>query len=200
MRSETPGVRDVAMQLLDQIVRGRELDVGVQVSHELQLQPLLVEIPFEVERDRLDSQLRAAECRRVPDRERGHDLALGCDGPSGICAESRYELVRLDAYVRGRKTQPPADAIACLDGTRHRVGATEEPVRHLDITRPDQPPDLGAVQVMAVNPERRDDLDVVPVRPQPLRVSGSPSAESEVEPDGPAPDPHRRGKLVDKLL
>src|SRR5256886_15870957 len=119
MRNETPGVGDVAMQLLDQIVRGRELDVRVQVSHELQLQPLLVEIPFEVEQERLDSQLRAAECRAAPDRERGHELALGCDGPSRGGAESRYELVRLDAYVRGRKTQSPADAIACLDGTRH---------------------------------------------------------------------------------
>src|SRR6266513_1854538 len=187
MRNETPGVGDVAMQLLDQIVRGRELDVGVQVSHELQLQPLLVQIPFEVEQECLHPQLRAAECRPVPDRERGHELALGRHGSSCVCAESRYELVRLDAYVRGWKAQPPADAIACLDGTCHRVGATEEPVCRLDIARPDQPPDLGAVQVMAVDLERRDDLDNMPVRPQPLRVSGSPAAEREVETDGPAP-------------
>src|SRR5206468_11799277 len=122
----------------------------------------------------------------------GYEPPPGRAATSRACAESRYELVRLDADVRGRKTQPPADAIACLDGTCHRVGATEEPVRHLDITGPDHPPDLGAVQVMAVDLERRDDLDIVPVRPQPLCVSGSPAAEREVEPDSPVPDPHRR--------
>ena len=56
----------------------------------------------------------------------------------------------------------------------------------------DQPADLRAVQVMAVDLERRDDLDIVPVRPQPFGVSGAPAAEREVEPDGPVPDPHRR--------
>src|SRR2546425_1584610 len=171
MRNETPGVGDVAMQLLNQIVRGRELDVGVQVSHELQLQPLLVEIPFEVEQKSLLSQLRAAECRPVSDRERGHELALGRDGSASVSAEGRHELVRLDAYVCGWKAQPPADAIARLDRTCHRVGATEQPVRRLDVTRADQPPNLGAVQVMAVDLERRDDLHIMPGGPQALRVS-----------------------------
>src|SRR5438477_773542 len=115
MRNDAARVGHVLLELADQVVGRGELDVGMQVARKRELESLLVQVAFEIEQERLDSQLRAAEGGPVPNRKGGHELALREARAPGIRAQRRHQLVRLDADVRGGKAELPSDLRACLD-------------------------------------------------------------------------------------
>src|SRR4029077_15462483 len=155
--------------------------VRMKVADEPQLEAALVEAALEVEQERLDTQLGPAKRRAVSHRKGGHGIPCRGFGTARVCAKGRHELVRLDADVGRREAQSPADPIPGLDRPGHGVLTTEELVCLLDLACRDEAPDLGAVQLAAVDPVRRGDLDVVAVAPQPVRIAGPAPAESEVE-------------------
>jgi hypothetical protein len=64
--------------LLHEIIDLRECDVRMQVANEMKLEPLLVEVSFEIEQESLDPQLRASEGGAVSDRERRDEMTLWC--------------------------------------------------------------------------------------------------------------------------
>src|SRR5258708_28355311 len=101
-------VRHVHLQLANQVVGRRELDVRVQVADEAQLEPLLVEITFEVEHEGLDAQLRAAKSRTVTHRQSRDEIAFGGAHPACVGSKRGDELVGLDADVCGREPELPA--------------------------------------------------------------------------------------------
>src|SRR4029077_8376209 len=101
----------------NELVSVGECDVGVKVSFEPELEALLIQVALEVEQECLDPQLRAAERGTVADRQRGDEAALAGDGTSGICAEGRNKLVRLDPDVRGGKPQAAPDLVSGFDRT-----------------------------------------------------------------------------------
>src|ERR1700693_1315289 len=127
------GVGDVLVQLADEVVCGWKFDVGVKVADEAKLYPPLVEIAFEIEEKRFDAQLRAAERRAVADRKRRDEIPIRRARSTGVCAEGRYQLVRLDSDVGCGKAEPPADPLPPPRRPRPRMFAAEQPVRMLDL-------------------------------------------------------------------
>src|SRR5438874_3888813 len=104
-RNDAARLRDVSLEALDE-VRGRvELDVGVQVFDEPELDSLLIEVALEVEQECLHAQESPSECRPVADREGGDEVLLAGAHAPGIGAERRDQLVRLDGDVGGGKAQ-----------------------------------------------------------------------------------------------
>src|SRR2546421_2952502 len=142
MQDDATRFRDVALQLLNEVGRRRELDVGVQVTDEPKREPLLIQIALEVEEEGLDLQLGAAERRAIPDGQRGDEVTLRRDDPTRVRSERRHQLVRLGADVRGRKAELPADLRAQLDRSTHLEFAPEQLVRRLHLTGGDQSPNL----------------------------------------------------------
>src|SRR5882672_7914977 len=120
--------------------------------------------------------------------------------PAGIRAEGWDELVRFDRYVGRREAQAAPDLLPGLDRARHRVLATQQLVRLVHVARGDEPPHLGAVQVVSIDREWRHDLDLVAVLAKPLRAAGPAAAERKVVADHPTAQVHHRGQPLDELL
>src|SRR5438552_15279511 len=146
-------VHDILLQLADQVVRRRELDVGVQVANEAELESLLIQVAFEVEQESLHAKLRASKGRAVADGERRYKISLGRASTSSVSAKRGDQLVGLDADVRSRKPEPPPDAVARLHRSRHGVFAAQQAIRVLHLAGRDETPDLRAVQLAAVDLE-----------------------------------------------
>src|SRR5438270_5388642 len=193
-------VHDILLQQADQVVRRRELDVGVQVANEAELEPLLIEVAFEVEQESLHAKLRASKGRAVADGERRYKISLGRASTSSVSAKRGDQLVGLDADVRSRKPEPPPDAVARLHRSRHGVFAAQQAIRVLHLAGRDETPDLRAVQLAAVDLEWRNDIDGVSVAAQPVGVACASAAECKIKADHPAPDVHRRGQTLDELM
>src|SRR5713226_7322810 len=104
-------VSHVALQLLDEIVHGRERNVRMQVANEMKLEPLLVEVPFEIQQERLDPELRASEGGPISDRQRSDEVAFGRFDPAGVRSERRHELVRFDGDVGGGESEGSAHSV-----------------------------------------------------------------------------------------
>src|SRR5207244_2318198 len=75
-RNEATRICDILLQLADEVVRRRELDVGMQIAEEAELESLLIQVAFEVEQERLHTKLSAAKSRAVADRQRGDEVSL----------------------------------------------------------------------------------------------------------------------------
>src|SRR5258706_12119660 len=188
------------VQLADEVVGGWKLDVRVKVADEAKLDPPLVQITLEVEQKRFHSQLRAAERRAIADRKGRDEVSIRRARPACISAEGGYQLVGLDRDVGRREAQPPADPLPRLHRPRHRVFAPEQPVRMLDLAGRYEAAHLRAVKIVAVDRERRDDLNMMSVVAEPGRAAGAPSPEREVVADYPAPQLHHGRQPVDELL
>src|SRR6266851_267735 len=193
-------VRHVALQLLDEIADLWECDVRMQIANEMELEPLLVEVPFEIEQERLDPQLRASERGAVPDRQRCDEATLGRSDPAGIGTKRRHELVRFDGDVGCGEAERSAHPVARLDRARQRILAPQQPVRGFNVAQRDQTPHVRAVQGLSIDEERRHLVHQVTAVAKPARAALALATKSEVEPDHPPPHVHHRGELVDEFL
>src|SRR5712692_8191949 len=190
----------------------------MQVANEMKLEPLLVEVPFEIEQERLDPELGASKGGPIPDRQRSDEVAFGRKSPrtrrlrrefagapvypypAGVRSERRHELVRFDGDVGGGESEGSADSVPRLDRPRQRVLAAQQLGRSLDIAERDETSNVRAVQGFSLDEERRHHVHHVTVVAKPARAALALAAEREVEPDHPPAHVHHRGELVDELL
>src|SRR5450759_4959531 len=70
----------------------------------------------------------------------------------------------------------------------------------LDLARGYEVAHLRAVEIVAFDLERRDDLDLMSVLAQPVRAASASPPEGEVVADDPGPQLHHRREPVDELL
>src|SRR5258708_10069677 len=108
------------MQLANEVVGGGELDVGMQVADEPKLNSPLIEVAFEVEQERLDAQLRAAERGTVADRKGRDEIAVRRARSACVRAESGDQFIRLDRDLGRREPKAPANPFPPPARARHR--------------------------------------------------------------------------------
>src|SRR5258708_39816416 len=99
------------MQLANEVVGGGELDVGMQVADEPKLTSPLIEAAFEVEQERLDAQLRAAERGTVPDRKGRDEIAVRRARSACVRAGRGAQFIRLERDGGRGAPKAPTDPL-----------------------------------------------------------------------------------------